>query len=129
MPINKNSFRRYKIINELLGSARHYTAREIMEHVNEQLEMDGFEPVTQRLIYKDIEDIQKVYPVTVERKKGRFHYASREDDIERVPLTREERTRLFLSDKGTSSLFQTDNSPKSLLLEKSTHQFIIKMIK
>ncbi len=44
-------------------------------------------------------------------------------------LTREERTRLFLSDKGTSSLFQTDNSPKSLLLEKSTHQFIIKMIK
>lgn len=138
MPINKNSFRRYKIINELLGSARHYTAKEIMEHVNEQLMMDGFEPVTQRLIYKDIEDIQKVYPVTVERRKGRFHYASREDDIERVPLTREERTALemavqtFNLFKGTAFFQKFDDVVTRLLtgsvLRKLSHPNLAKSI-
>jgi predicted DNA-binding transcriptional regulator YafY len=91
MPLSKNAFTRYRIINGLLSSSRRYSLKELAEKVNEQLVSDGFSSVTERMIYKDIADMQTIYPVIVRKKSGKYYYEDRDESIENIPLSDEDK--------------------------------------
>jgi len=92
MPISKNTRRRYILIDGILKSIKHYTINEIMEKVNEQLEEDGYKQVSLRMIYKDIENMQAEFSVSIlKRADGTYQYESKEDSISNEILRREDR--------------------------------------
>jgi predicted DNA-binding transcriptional regulator YafY len=91
MPATKNPYRRYQIINGLLRSYRQYTLKEISEKVNEQLAHDGLKNVSERMIYNDIQNIRNEYPVEIKNVNGKFFYEDRNDTIENIPLTNEDK--------------------------------------
>ncbi|MBQ8272660.1 MAG: WYL domain-containing protein [Tidjanibacter sp.] len=82
MPMNKNAVIRYRYIDECLSHKhKFFTTREICDYVNEQLQMDCFDPVSLRCIQKDIKALEEeVFMVELERKERRdgkeyVHYA------------------------------------------------------
>lgn len=82
MPMNKNAVIRYRYIDECLSHKhKFFTTREICDYVNEQLQMDCFDPVSLRCIQKDIKALEEeVFMVELERKdrgdgKEYVHYA------------------------------------------------------
>lgn len=82
MPMNKNAVIRYRYIDECLSHKhKRFTTREICDYVNEQLQMDCFDPVSLRCIQKDIKALEEeVFMVELERKERRdgkeyVHYA------------------------------------------------------
>jgi predicted DNA-binding transcriptional regulator YafY len=124
MPITKNARKRHNIIDGLLRSHRGYTIKEIAQQVNEQLEQDGDAPVSERMIYNDIKNMQEEYPVNITRKDGRFMYETRDESIENRPLSEEDRKLLemgvqtFSVFKG-SALFRKFNDVITRLMTGS----------
>lgn len=97
MPENKNSIRRYRIIDSLLKSNRKYSITEIAAKVNEQLEMDGLQTVSNRMIYNDIEDMMDNYPVSIKKEKGKVFYEDKEDSIDKMPLSDQDKNVLEMA--------------------------------
>jgi predicted DNA-binding transcriptional regulator YafY len=121
MPVNKNTFRRYRIINGLLSSYKRYTLKEIAEMVNTQLEADFMKPVSERMIYYDLQNIQESYPVVIMNVDGKYFYKDRGDSIDNTPLSKEEKRALemacqaFTMYKG-SSFFDKFNDTVNRLM-------------
>jgi predicted DNA-binding transcriptional regulator YafY len=121
MPVNKNAFRRYKIINGLLVSYKRYTLKELAEKVNGQLEADFMKPVSERMIYYDLQNMQDAYPVVIKNIDGRYYYDDRGDSIDNLPLSREDKKVLemacqtFSLYKG-SSFFEKFNDTVNRLM-------------
>jgi len=69
MPANKNAVIRYWYLDELLADAYHYySTKDICLKVNNHLEEDGFETVSQRAIEKDIVYLQEApFSADIER--------------------------------------------------------------
>jgi len=97
MPINKNSFRRYKIIDSILQRTRGYSINDIANIVNEQLYADDRPPVTERTIYNDIKNIMKEFPVNIICREGRYSYEDSHDSIERKPFSEQEKNLLEMA--------------------------------
>lgn len=97
MPENKNSIRRYRIIDSLLKSNRKYSIAEIAAKVNEQLEIDGLRIVSNRMIYNDIEDMMDNYPVSIKKEKGKVFYEDKEDSIDKMPLSDQDKNVLEMA--------------------------------
>ena len=56
MPANKNAVVRYKYLDELLSDKYHYyDIHDLTERINNSLERNGYLPVVQRTVEKDIE--------------------------------------------------------------------------
>jgi len=92
MPISKNTRRRYILIDSLLKRHNRYTLKEIAEKVNAQLIEEGIKPASLRMYYKDIENIQMEYPVSIlKRPDGTYNYQSKEDSISNEILRQEDR--------------------------------------
>src|ERR1035438_5774548 len=91
MPISKNTRRRFILLDSILKSYKRYSIKEIAEKVNEQLIVDGFEPVTDRMIYNDIRMIQEEYPVTIIKKNSKYQYETRDESISNEILKEDDR--------------------------------------
>jgi len=92
MPVSKNTRRRYILIDSLLKGPRHYTIKEIAKKVNEQLEEDGFQPVSLKMYYNDIKNIENEYPVSILKGiGGTIHYENSYDSITNEILRQEDR--------------------------------------
>lgn len=98
MPINKNSLRRYQLIDNLLRNRRRKrTINEITEIVNEQLYSDGEKKVTKRTIYNDIENMMERFPVNIIKSSNQYYYEDEYDSIEKKPLTEQEKSILEMA--------------------------------
>lgn len=91
MPINKNNYQRFKILNELLRSLKGYSITEMANIVNEQLETDDKKPVTDRTIRNDLKTMESEYQVEIRGTNGKFRYADPDDSIDRFSLNSEEK--------------------------------------
>ncbi len=61
MPINKNAFIRYKILDKCFNDRYHkYFIEDLMEKVNGQLEDAGIRPVSKKQIYDDIKFMKSI---------------------------------------------------------------------
>ena len=105
MPINKNALRRYRIINQLLRSLKKYTISEIEVKVNEQLEFDGYKPVTNRTIYNDLNSIEEIFGLPIVSEGDKYFYENRKYSIDQQSLNDEEKQILEMA-LQTFSVFQ-----------------------
>ena len=109
MSVNKKSFNRYKIIESLLRSSKHYSIAEICNKVNDAL--SAFEDsknqlqVTDRQIRNDIKDIESTYFIEIGSSKGKFFYKNKEDSIHNVSLKDEDKD-LFSMALQTFSVYK-----------------------
>ena len=75
MPTNKNALIRYRYLDRLLSDHHHYyDIHDLTDQVNNMLENDGYEVVTQRCIEKDLLSLQGApfsAPIERYRKNGR----------------------------------------------------------
>ena len=97
MPTNKNALVRYKFLDGLLSDHHHYyDIHDLTEKVNDKLEDDGFEMVTQRCIEKDLMNMQGLFsaPIEHERKNGKncIFYWNRSFTIFSQEMSREEKS-------------------------------------
>ena len=70
MPTNKNALVRYKHLDRLLSDHHHYyDIHDLTEKVNDKLDNDGFETVTQRCIEKDLMNMQGLFSAPIEHEK------------------------------------------------------------
>ena len=98
MPINKNSLRRYQLIDALLQRRqRRFSINDIAEIVNNQLFEEGRSPVSERMIYNDIKNIMNQFPVNIICSEGRYYYEDATDSIEKKPLTDQEKNILEMA--------------------------------
>lgn len=99
MPTNKNALVRYKFLDGLLSDHHHYyDIHDLTELVNDKLEDDGFEMVTQRCIEKDLMNMQGLFsaPIEHEKKNGKncIFYWNRSFTIFSQEMSREEKSLL-----------------------------------
>ena len=94
MANTKHSAAREIIIDRLLRERRGYSLQEILNKVNESLEWEGFPPVSESCIRKDLNVIQYLYnkKLTIEKHSFRlyFKYEDPESTIFTNVLTRGE---------------------------------------
>ena len=76
MANTKHSAAREIIIDRLLRERRGYSLQEILNKVNESLEWEGFPPVSESCIRKDLDVIQHLYnkKLTIEKHSFRLYY-------------------------------------------------------
>ena len=76
MANTKHSAAREIIIDRLLRERRGYSLQEILNKVNESLEWEGFPPVSESCIRKDLNVIQHLYnkKLTIEKHSFRLYY-------------------------------------------------------
>lgn len=91
MPISKNARKRFILIDGILKSHKRYSIKEISEIVNEQLEEDGYERVSDRMIYNDILMIKNEFPVNIIKKDGKYQYETRDESITNEILNEKDR--------------------------------------
>ena len=99
MPSNKNALVRYRHLDRLLSDHHHYyDIHDLTEKVNDLLEFDGFSPVTQRCIEKDLIDMQGLFSAPIEHEKKNskncIFYWNRSFTIFSQEMSREERNLL-----------------------------------
>lgn len=99
MPTNKNALVRYRHLDRLLSDHHHYyDIHDLTEKVNDLLEFDGFSPVTQRCIEKDLIDMQGLFSAPIEHEKKNskncIFYWNRSFTIFSQEMSREERNLL-----------------------------------
>ena len=99
MPTNKNALVRYRQLDRLLSDHHHYyDIHDLTEKVNDLLEFDGFSPVTQRCIEKDLIDMQGLFSAPIEHEKKNskncIFYWNRSFTIFSQEMSREERNLL-----------------------------------
>ena len=99
MPTNKNALVRYRHLERLLSDHHHYyDIHDLTEKVNDLLEFDGFSPVTQRCIEKDLIDMQGLFSAPIEHEKKNskncIFYWNRSFTIFSQEMSREERNLL-----------------------------------
>ncbi len=99
MPTNKNALVRYRILDRLLSDHHHYyDIHDLTKKVNDKLDDDGFETVTQRCIEKDLIDMQGLFsaPIEHDKKNGKncIFYWNRSFTIFSQEMSREERSLL-----------------------------------
>ena len=82
MANTKHSAAREIIIDRLLRERRGYCLQEILNKVNESLEWEGFPPVSESCIRKDISVIQHLYnkKLTIEKHSFRLYYKYEDPD-------------------------------------------------
>lgn len=99
MPTNKNALVRYRILDRLLSDHHHYyDIHDLTKKVNDKLDDDGFETVTQRCIEKDLINMQGLFsaPIEHEKKNGKncIFYWNRSFTIFSQEMSREEKSLL-----------------------------------
>jgi predicted DNA-binding transcriptional regulator YafY len=97
MPISKNTRKRFVIIDGILKSYKSYSVKQIAERVNEQLEEDGFATVSERMIYNDLQMLQKEYPVNIIKNDGKYQYETRTESISNEILNQQDRELIEMS--------------------------------
>ena len=99
MPTNKNALIRYKLLDRLLSDHYHYyDIHDLTEIVNDKLESDDYETVTQRCIEKDLVSMEAIFsaPIEHENKNGKncIFYSKYGFSIFHTEMSREERNLL-----------------------------------
>ena len=77
MPINKDAFIRYSILDELLSSTRQgYHIEQLLEKVNDKLHEKGLSGIKRRQLYKDISDMAEHFGAEYEKinRGGKKYY-------------------------------------------------------
>jgi predicted DNA-binding transcriptional regulator YafY len=104
MPLAKNAFERYKIIDRHLRRNKGLTARELTEIVNNELYQferesnpDHSLEVSERMIRLDIKKMPEIFPVEIINRNGRFYYESSEDSIDNINITEQDKTAITLA--------------------------------
>lgn len=91
MPISKNTRKRFIIIDGILKSHKSYSIKDIAEKVNEQLLDDGFPTVSERMIYNDMQMLQREYPVNIIKNDGKYQYETRNESISNEILNQQDK--------------------------------------
>lgn len=99
MPTNKNALIRYKLLDRLLSDHYHYyDIYDLTEMVNDKLEFNEYETVTQRCIEKDLVSMEVIFsaPIEHENRNGKncIFYNKYGFSIFRTEMSREERNLL-----------------------------------
>jgi predicted DNA-binding transcriptional regulator YafY len=100
MPTNKNALVRYKYLDRLLSDHHHYyDIHDLTEKVNDLLDFDGYETVTQRCIEKDLVSLEGApfaAPIDRFRWNGKscIRYGKYGFSIFKEEMSREERSLL-----------------------------------
>jgi predicted DNA-binding transcriptional regulator YafY len=104
MPLAKNAFERYKIIDRHLRRNKGLTARELTEIVNNELYQferasnpDNSLEVSERMIRLDIKKMPEIFPVEIINRSGKFYYESSEDSIDNINITEQDKTAITLA--------------------------------
>jgi hypothetical protein len=86
MPIAKNPFERYKIIDKHLKRNKGFTIKELTEIVNEELRMfdrnsnpNHSREVSDRMIRIDIQNMPQIFPIEIIKKGSKYYYENVED--------------------------------------------------
>ena len=82
MANTKHSVVREIVIDRLLRERRGYSLQEMLERVNEALDLEGFPPVSESCIRKDLDVIQHLYNkrLTIEKHSFRLYYKYKDPD-------------------------------------------------
>lgn len=68
MPANKNAVIRYVILDEMLSNRqRYYTCAEMCAECNDRLSDNGYDKVSLKTIQNDINDIEEIFGIAIER--------------------------------------------------------------
>lgn len=105
MPVSKNAFERYKIIDRKLRSRKDgFTIMELTKLVNQELVMfdrktnpDISQEVTDRMIRNDLKNMPDIYPVEIVKRNGKYCYETSEDSIDNINLKDEDKTAITLA--------------------------------
>lgn len=104
MPIAKNPFERYKIIDKHLKRNKGLTIMELTEIVNEELRMfdrnsnpDHSREVSDRMIRIDIQNMPQIFPIEIIKKGSKYYYESSEDSIDNINITESDKTAITLA--------------------------------
>jgi predicted DNA-binding transcriptional regulator YafY len=104
MPLAKNAFERYKIIDRHLRRNKGLTARELTEIVNNELYQferasnpDHSREVSERMIRIDLKKIPEIFPVEIIVRNGRHYYENTEDTIDNINITEQDKTAITLA--------------------------------
>lgn len=105
MPLSKNAFERYKIIDRKLRSRKDgFTIMELTKLVNQELIMfdrktnpDISQEVTDRMIRNDLKNMPDIYPVEIVKRNGKYCYETSEDSIDNINLKEEDKTAITLA--------------------------------
>jgi len=105
MPVTKNAFERYKIIDRKLRSRKDgFTIMELTNLVNKELVMfdkksnpDNSQEVTDRMIRLDLKNMPEIYPVEIVKRNGKYCYETSEDSIDNINLKEEDKTAITLA--------------------------------
>ena len=80
MANTKHSAAREIIIDRLLRERRGYSLQEIVDKVNDALDFEGFSPVSESCIRKDLDVIQNLYNKKLTKEKHSFRYYYKYED-------------------------------------------------
>ncbi|MFM7682359.1 MAG: helix-turn-helix transcriptional regulator, partial [Bacteroidota bacterium] len=105
MPISKNAFERYKIIDrELKRQKIGFTIKELTRIVNNEMVMfdkksnpDKSQEVSDRMIRLDLKNMPEIYPVEIIKQNGRYCYETSEDSIDNINLKEEDKIAITLA--------------------------------
>jgi predicted DNA-binding transcriptional regulator YafY len=104
MPLAKNAFERYKIIDRHLRRNKGLTAKELTEIVNNELYQferasnpDHSREVSERMIRIDLKKIPEIFPVEIIVRNGRHYYENTEDTIDNINITEQDKTAITLA--------------------------------
>jgi len=104
MPIAKNPFERYKIIDKHLKRNKGFTIKELTEIVNEELRMfdrnsnpNHSREVSDRMIRIDIQNMPQIFPIEIIKKGSKYYYENVEDSIDNINITEADKTAITLA--------------------------------
>jgi predicted DNA-binding transcriptional regulator YafY len=87
---NKNAIIRYRILDSILASRTPRTIKIITELINNQLGQDGYRLIIDRTVRNDMEDIQTIFGVEIEKvSNSRYRYADPHDSVFKNKLSPE----------------------------------------
>ena len=94
MPINKNAFLRYRIIDGCLtrkflrDEVRDNTMPQIIDTIEKQLDIS----ISDSMFHKDIQNMKRIFsaPIKFDRIRNRYCYTEPDFSIKEFPLTHEE---------------------------------------
>lgn len=102
MPITKNSFQRYQIIDHFLKGLTPLSIVELTKKVNQELKEKGHKEVSDRQIRKDIQFIQDNYfdKVFIRVFRGKYIYEDHNTSINQITFNKEDREILVMAQKS-----------------------------
>ena len=83
MPVTKNAFLRYKILDRCFSGAVRYSIDELLDFVNDELEAQGLYGISLRQLRDDIKNMRSIYDAPIDAKPNwgrKCYYAYSDED-------------------------------------------------